>query len=367
MDSTFSYSFPALRGTQAGKEYYVGMCPLRVIPKIFSFDEEEVGPEHRAQRTLNKSRIPEITSYILNNQNDYVFSSLTASVDGDMEFMPYSDDPHFSDIGRLVISMDARFLINDGQHRRAAIEEALRTSSELGQETISVVFFKDIGLTKSQQMFADLNRHAVNTTSSLGILYEHRDQLANITKEIITEIPLMDRYTDKERPSLSKLSPKIFALNNIFHTNCRILNKKKGEFISDQEKKFLKEFWLELCDAMVEWQQVFRKELSPSELRINFINAHGVFLEAMGIIGNYLYNNHPTDWKKYLQKLSAFDWNRTNSTEWLGRAVGSTGRINKNNDTIQLTANLIKVKLNLSLDENELRIEEKLMTGSANI
>ncbi|MNP59212.1 hypothetical protein D3C76_1541920 [compost metagenome] len=118
---------------------------------------------------------------------------------------------------------------------------------------------------------------------------------------------------------------------------------------------------------MVEWQQVFNKELSPSELRINFINAHGVFLEAIGVIGNYLYNNHPTDWKKYIQALSTFDWNRANSTEWLGRAVGSTGRINKNNDTIQLTANLIKVKLNLSLDENELRIEEKLMTGSVNI
>lgn len=364
MDSTFSYSFPALRGIQAGKEYYVGMCPLRVIPKIFSFDEDEIGPEHRAQRTLNKSRIPEIASYILNNQNDYVFSSLTASVDGEMKFIPYSDEPQFQDIGRLIISMDARFLINDGQHRRAAIEEALRVSSELAQETISVVFFKDIGLKMSQQMFADLNRHAVNTTSSLGILYEHRDQLANITKEIISEIPLMDRYTDKERPSLSKLSPKIFALNNLFHTNSRILNKKKGEFISEQERVFLKDFWIELCNAMVEWQQVFRKELSPSEFRVNYINAHGVFLEAIGVLGNYLYNNNPTDWKKYIQALSTFDWNRSNSTEWLGRAVGSTGRINKNNDTIQLTANHIKTKLKLPLDKNEQRVEEKLMTGS---
>ena len=62
------------------------MCPLRLIPKIFLFDEEEIPAEHRAQRILNKIRIPEITNYIIENQNDYVFSSLTASIDGDIEF-----------------------------------------------------------------------------------------------------------------------------------------------------------------------------------------------------------------------------------------------------------------------------------------
>lgn len=359
MEATFSYSFPALRGIQAGKEYFVVMCPLRLIPKIFLFDEEEISPEHRAQRTLNRSRIPDITNYILVNPSDYVFSSLTASVDGSMEFKPYTQEPQFQDIGRLFISLDARFLINDGQHRRAAIEEALKTSPELGQETISVVFFHDIGLIKSQQMFADLNRHAVNTTSSLGILYEHRDQLANITKEVISAIPLMDRYTDKERQSLSKLSSKIFALSNIFQTNSRILNKKKGEFISNAEKQFLEEFWAELCNSMVEWQQVLKKQLSPAELRSNYINAHGVFLEAIGIVANYLYNNHPTDWTAYISKLSSIDWNR-NNVAWLGRAFGSTGRINKNNDTIQLTANLIKNYLGLPLGEQELIVEEKL-------
>ncbi|GED28690.1 hypothetical protein BAG01nite_47920 [Brevibacillus agri] len=362
MDATFSYNFPAIRGIQAGNEYYVVMCPLRLIPRIFLFDEEEIPPEHRAQRSLNKARVPDIYNYILNNPNDYVFSSLTASVDGKMLFSPYSNDPQFKDIGRLSISLDARFLINDGQHRRAAIEEALKVMPEIGQETISVVFYRDEGLMKSQQIFADLNRHAVNTTSSLGILYEHRDQLANLTKEIIAKIPLLERYTDKEKQSLSKLSPKIFALSNIFQTNSRILNKKKGEFISNAEKQFLEEFWSELCNSMVEWQQVLKKQLSPAELRSNYINAHGVFLEAIGIVANYLYNNHPTDWTAYIAKLSSIDWNRSNIA-WLGRAFGPTGRINKNNDTIQLTANLIKKYVGIPLGEHELAIEDKLKVG----
>lgn len=363
MDASFSYNFPALRGIQAGKEYFVVMCPLRLIPKIFLFDEEEIPPEHRAQRIINRSRVPEIANYILDNPKDYVFSSLTASVDGKMEFYPYSNDTEFKDLGKLVISLDAKFLINDGQHRRAAIEEALKTNPDIGQESISVVFYSDQGLKKSQQMFADLNRHAVNTTSSIGILYDHRDQLANITKSIIAEIPLLERYTDKEKVSLAKHSPKIFALSHIFNTNSRLLNKKKGEFISDQEKEFLLDFWKVLTESITEWQLVFKKELTPTELRSNYIVAHGVFLEAIGIVGRYLYDNYPTNWQSYIKKIAGIDWNRTNTREWMGRAFGSTGRINKNNHTILLTSNLIKMKLSLPLTPEERELEKHLKVG----
>lgn len=362
MDATFSYSFPALRGIQASGEFYVVMCPLKLIPKIFLFDEEEIPPEFRAQRTLNRSRIPEISSYILDNPTDYVFSSLTASVDGQMKFKPYTDDPDFQNLGRLFISLDARFLINDGQHRRAAIEEAIKITPELGQENISVVFFRDDGLRKSQQIFADLNRHAVNTTTSLGILYEHRDQLANITKEIVKQIKILERYTDKERPSLSKLSPKLFVLSNIFNTNSKILNKRKGDLVSETERAFLLQYWEILCQAINEWNFVLEKQMTPAEFRANYINAHGTFLEAIGLVGNHLMMNHQNDWDTYIMRLGAIDWSRTNS-EWLGRTFGHTGRISKSGDAIQLTTNLIKQKLGLPLSKHEQQLENKFKAG----
>ena len=45
-----SYVFPAVRGTQAQREYYVSMVPLDVMSKIFQFADEELPPEIRAQR-----------------------------------------------------------------------------------------------------------------------------------------------------------------------------------------------------------------------------------------------------------------------------------------------------------------------------
>ena len=363
MESTFSYNFPAIRGIQAGKEYYVAMCPLRIIPKIFLFDEEEIPAEHRAQRILNKARIPEMTNYILENQNDYVFSSITASIDGEIEFHPYNEQGSSSDLGQLRISLDARFLINDGQHRRAAIEEALKISPELGNETISVVFFYDEGLKKSQQIFSDFNRHAVNTTSSIGILYDHRDRLAIITKEIILSNPLLSRYTDKERVSLSKNSPKILALNQIFNTNLKILGKSKGDQISEEDIEFLKSFWSVLCDSIVEWNLVFKKELSPKDLRIEYIVGHGVFIEAIGLVGNYLKNFHSDNWQQYIKKLGKIDWLRSNTQDWLGRAFNQNGRIQKTSYTIQLTANRIKQLIDLPLKEAELSLENKYFQG----
>ncbi|MGN7177559.1 DNA sulfur modification protein DndB [Cytobacillus firmus] len=363
MDATFSYNFPAIRGIQAGKEYFVAMCPLRIIPKIFLFDEEEIPPEHRSQRILNKSRIPEMTSYIVENQKDYVFSSITASIDGDIKFIPFNSESALNDLGQLRIALDARFLINDGQHRRAAIEEALKITPELGNETISVVFYHDEGLRKSQQIFSDLNRHAVNTTSSIGILYDHRDRLALITKDLITSIPLLNRYTDKERVSLSKNSPKIMALNHIFNTNLKLLGKSKGDEITQTEEQFLKQFWLVLTDSIVEWNLVFQKELTPRDLRANYIVGHGVFIEAMGLVGNYLIKYNETDWKKYIKKLKKIDWNRSNTAEWLGRAYNQNGRIQKTNYTIQLTSNKIKQLIGLPLTKAEQELEDKFFQG----
>ena len=71
---SYEYVFTALRGRQAGREYYIAMCPMKLVPKIFLFQEEEIPAELRSQRTLNKSRIPEITNYILDNRSEYIFS-----------------------------------------------------------------------------------------------------------------------------------------------------------------------------------------------------------------------------------------------------------------------------------------------------
>lgn len=63
------YQFPAVKGCQAGKDYYICMVPLGLMSKIFVTDSSDVPAEYRAQRKLNEARIPEICGYILSNRD----------------------------------------------------------------------------------------------------------------------------------------------------------------------------------------------------------------------------------------------------------------------------------------------------------
>lgn len=355
MKNNFFYTFPAIKGKQATRDFFVIMCPLSILSKLFIFNEDELPPEHRAQRILNKSRIPEMASYIVNNPKDYVFSSVTASIDGNFEFSPLNKD--FDEkIGNLKVAMDSRLLINDGQHRRAAIEEALKASPDLGDETISVVLFIDEGLKRSQQIFADLNKHAVNVSKSIGILYDSRDPVAMITKSLLDNNDYLKHYTDKENPSLSKFSPKLFTLSSINETNKKLLNKLNTK--DNKTSAFVNEFWDILCENMKEWQFVFDKHTNPTLFRRDYISSNGVVLEALGIVGNYLYKNSTNDWKQILSNIKNIDWHRTNLDDWEDRVIGPTGRIVKSATYVRLTSNLIKTKLGLSLTKEELKIEK---------
>jgi DNA sulfur modification protein DndB len=359
--NVFGYTFPAIRGVQAGKEYYVSMCPLRLIPRIFLFDEEELVPELRAQRALNKNRIPEIAGYILQNQRDYVFSALTASIDAEVRFEPAGAGEEATRIGLLRVPMSAKFIINDGQHRRAAIEMALKERPELGSESIAVVFFLDIGLERSQQMFADLNRYAIRPSKSIGVLYDQRDDMAKIAKLIVLKSKLFRNVVEMERSTLSVRSRKLFTLSSIyFATRALLRHKSDGEIDSLTQEAMT--FWEEVAAQFPEWGAVVIGKISAGEVRREFIHSHGIILQALGKIGSVLMQDTSAAWKKRIRALRSINWSRSNATDWEGRALIG-GRVSKSEHNVLLTGNLIKERLGLSLTPEEQRVEDAFRRG----
>lgn len=353
----FTYSFPAIRGVQAGREYYVTMCPMEYIPRLFNFPEMEIPPELRAQRTLNKGRIPALTHYIIDNPKAYVFSSLTASIDGQVLFTPASQDPLGRKLGVLSVPLNAKVLINDGQHRRAAIERALEEYPALKYETISIVFFVDAGLERSQQMFADLNRYAIRPTKSLGILYDHRDPLAKLAHEISKEVPVFRDLTEKAKSTISNRSRKLFTLSSIYQATKRLLNKRDAEQVSDEEKRLAVAFWTEVSREIPDWQDAMERKVCPSELRGDYVHAHGIALQALAIAGAALIAAQPRQWQKKLTAIRKIDWSRNNAQLWEGRAL-VLGRLNKAQNNVVLTANVIKKMLGLPLSPSEQTVEQ---------
>jgi DNA sulfur modification protein DndB len=358
MGDAFKYSFPAIRGVQAGREYYVSMCPLRVIPKLFVFNEGELAAELRAQRTLNKARVPEIARYIVDHQDSYVFSALTASVDADFMFEPAASEEQ--SLGILRIPMDAQIVINDGQHRRAAIVEALQQQPELGTETISVVFFSDTGLRRSQQMFADLNRYAIRPSTSISMLYDHRDDVAELTRRLVNEATPFRDLVETERSSLSPRSRRLFTFSAIYHATRTLLADQDFESL-DEGVALARDFWEAVATRLPEWEQVRRAKIASSEVREDQIHSHGVVLHAFGRAGAALLHSHPDDWRQRLAPLADIDWSRKNP-DWCGRAV-VRGKLSKATQNVTLTANYIKAKLGLDLTAEDQRVEHTAALG----
>lgn len=353
----FSYKFPVVSGTQAGREYYIAMIPLRMIGKLFPDEEEYVLPEYRAQRKLNEARIPVISRYITENRDSYVFSALAASIDGAFEF---HENTNAKSTGILEVSMDAKFLINDGQHRKAAILEALKEDESLADETISVVLYEDRGLARSQQIFTDLNKHAVKTSNSISELYDSRDELAVINRAVVSSVKFLDDYTDKEKDNLGKYSSKLFTLNTFYLSNKRIIGNcrdyKKAE-------KYLKLFWNEVTANISEWSDLEKRRISKVDIRENYLVTQGVIIQALGIVGNYIFANDPSNCRKYLKNLSGIDWKRS-ASQWRLRVVRSDGRIMTSNKAILLASNVIKKQLDIPLSEDEEKREEEFINNT---
>jgi len=360
MSEAFEYVFPAIRGKQAGREYYVSMCPMGLLPKLFLFDEEELAPEFRAQRRLNRVRIPEMARYLVENPEDYAFSAITSSVDAVVRFEASAPDRHDA-IGTLHVPMSARFVINDGQHRRAAIERAIQERPALAEETIAVVFYLDRGLERCQQLFADLNRYAIRPTRSLSLLYDHRDELAQLVRTVMLRSDMFRDLLEMEKSTLSKRSRKLFTLSALYGATESLL-ADLPERNEEEWGQLVQDFWEKVSEHMPEWKAVRARNMNASEVRQDFIHSHGIVLQALGRAGNTLLRGKPETWRESLKGLEAIDWSRSNAVQWEGRAMIG-GRVSKSGNNVTLTTNVVKRSLGLELSPEEQRVENAYSRG----
>ena len=283
-----------------------------------------------------------------NNPNSYVFSALAASIDGEFKFKPIQDT-----IGILEVDMDAKFLINDGQHRNAAIQNAIMEDASLGNETIPVVFFADKGLERSQQMFTDLNKYAVKPSKSQNTFYDHKDPLSIMSREIIENNQFLKNYTDVENDALGKFSAKLFTLNSFYTANKIIVGSKE---IDEKLSDFCTTYWNLVVDNIVEWKMLENKELAKKSLREEYIITQNVVLYAFGKLGSFFLNNLDIPMNDYLTNLKNINWLRTDP-QWDGRTI-INGKIAVKTQNINLTYLKIKELIGIDLSPAEKEMNE---------
>lgn len=347
-----------MRGEMGKREYFSCLMKLGSIPKMFTFrDWLDALPEDREQRVLNQKRVPQIAKYVIDNEEGYLFASITASYKCDVTFKPVDTAGEYGEgkIGTLEMDFDtASFVINDGQHRCAAIAQAIKANPALAEESISVLLFPYESRARVQQMFSDLNRYVAKTSKSLDILFDHRDPMTMVAMEVCEKVPVFKDQVDKDAVSLPVRSKHLFTLSSLYDANQELLREREQEGATQHELVATAvDYWKEVSKAMPAWGKVKIGDLKAMELRQSNLSSHATILRAIGAVGADLMREFPSDWKAKVAELSNIDWKKSNR-DWENVCMVA-GSVISNRQARTATKVYLKQQLGLPLSAAEAR------------
>lgn len=342
---------PAMRGKLGSRTYYSCLMPMSAIPNLFKFtDWAGFTPEDREQRVLNEKRVPDLRNYILDNEDDYIFSSITASYKGSEPQYDELKNGGDGSLGVLKLKLGDELIINDGQHRAAGIAAALKENPGLGEHTISVLLFPYEDRDRVQQMFSDLNRFVQKTSKSLDILYDKRDPVSGATLDAMEEVPVFKELTDKDSQTLKTKSTKLFTLAALYDANAELLKGRDDE--SHTEKvDLLVDYWANVAKHMPDWEAVLGHHKEAQELRAEKIASHSTVLRALGGLGVDLMKDET--WRDRLAGLQDIDWSKKNP-DWENVCIVANSVVS-NRQARAATKAYVKHKLHMELSDAELR------------
>lgn len=346
----------AMRGVQAGRQFYMAMCHMSFIAKHLPYPQNNIPEEKVIQRHINKSRIPKIAEYLVKYYDDYVLPPIIASIDGDVEWQPLSQEDENMQVGILRIADSVDLIINDGQHRCAAIQHALQRRPELKYETLGVIFYIDRGVKRARQIFSDLNGHPVRTNQNINATFDSRQYLPLLTKKVIDRSALLRGRVELFASGCAIGSPRICTISALTKSHGILLD---GNMSTDLETdtELCSRYWTVLEENLSELELLNAGSISPQEIKQTYVYTYSIALQTLAGVANQLIKENPNNWEKQLAKVRNINWRRDNR-EWEGRAM-SGGRLSTGGNNPGFTRNFIKKKIGMPLTEDERKLERQ--------
>ena len=301
-----------------------------MLQRLVAFDTGNVLA--RSQREVNPTRAKNLSLYIQDNPESYILTSLTGVINDDR---PEFIESEFTNVGILKVSMDSEILLLDGQHRTTGIIDAIKNNVELRSHNIPLMLFLEMTLEERQQAFSDTNGHTVKPSTSISDTYNHREDLPKLVVAMAKELAVFDGLVDFERNVIGKSSDYLFPVKILKDATARLLGVKAHAKLTEEQREIAREFW-QACAKPLLWQAFRHWEDSADAFRGGYISSHGVFLNALGVVGQCLLAQYGNVDK--LADLSTLNIRR-DSDVFVGRCIDDvTGNMLTNATAIKLTA-----------------------------
>ncbi|MEI8379660.1 MAG: DNA sulfur modification protein DndB [Planctomycetota bacterium] len=355
--SVIEFSIPVVQGRQGGRPFYTGMCPIKLLPKFFPIGTNpELADTHQSFRSVNLARVREIAKEIVAHHENFNLAAVTISIEQSVRFVAAAGSTSKSlATGELRIPLDARMTIIDGIHRIYGLQQALKVHRDLGEECLAVVIHVDPDGVRRGQIFSDVKRYERSSAQSLRIGLDDRDETAKLTRDVICHVPVFSNAIEMEKTAISNRSRNLFTLSALYHANQILLADHKGLPYADR-LKIAVEFWVAVAEQIPDWKEIVAGPKSAAEIRSEYVHCHAIGIAALARAGRALLAESPKDWKKRISKLKSFDWARSNTQLWEGRAMIG-GRLSKSSSAVARAGNAVKLHLGLKLSREESAME----------
>ena len=205
----------AVRGHQGDRQMFLLLVTNNVLLRNFAAEAEVSDGNERVQRRLDRRHYHDIVTYLTENSGDYVLGAMTYATDmvDDDCFVPVAPG---SNIGTLILPMNAKLRCLDGQHRRAAIADAVAADDEFGDDFSAVVLYVEDDYAKRRQMFSDMNATPKVVSKALNITFDTRDPYARAAQRLAKEHPMLKDMVEMQKARINSADPKLFSLAGVY-------------------------------------------------------------------------------------------------------------------------------------------------------
>ena len=267
ISSQFDLVAPAHRFTQGGRYVYSLILDLRTLDRLLP-DRVDETVIREANRRLTPSHATAIQTY-LENQDKWLLGTLMMGVDPDaIEFLPYPGQDTASKAviaGQLSLRSAANVKIFDGQHRRRAIKDALRSLNEdprkerrlssLQTASVPIMLYAELSIGQLRQMFADAAKTKTIERNTVAV-FDRRDAFNRAAEQLLEISEFLAGRVEIERASVDRNSPNIVSINQLAVTLKTIEVGIKGRVSRGLNEDYLANID-ELVDRCWAWSDEF--------------------------------------------------------------------------------------------------------------
>jgi len=292
-------------------------------------------------RALDKTHLQGIVHY-LEQETDFVIGATTLYVrPGVVTFQSMAGDGDRPvQLGYVIVPIDARFTIGDGQHRLRAYEQVLITHGEdehdpvlqnLKSSGTPAIIVEEADASKTAQDFVDLQRNVKPLSSSLGASLDRRWGVNRLAMDLAKSVGLMrgDAAGDRVEylsQTLSKLSPKMytfaswrFAIGTLLIGFSQRSRQKweqeaeralTGQF--DERMAEINELFAFAASRLPGWREILAGELTVPAFRERYVLGTAAGLNAFAG-ASHTFLTKKRDMRPVVERMSEVDWRKLNA------------------------------------------------------